>query len=330
MSHILQDDPSRFVMLPVKYPDLHKRYEQQLSCFWNSKEIDLENDDVGFNNLNEAEQNFLLQILGFFAASDGLVVENIMLNFQSEVMESSARAFYAIQNAIEVIHGETYALLIEKFAPDEEQRNELFQAIENHASTKAKAQWALERMKRNSDEDKLTDFSKRLIAFACVEGIMFSSSFCAIFFLKNRGDELPGLFLSNQFISRDEGLHRDFAVDLYKHFPKLPRGDVESIIRSAVEVEQEFVREILPDKKIRGMNSQLMCTYVEYVANNLMRALGYSNIYPDSKLPPAFNFMQMISLEGKTNFFEKRVSEYSLAGVGQSTESNTFSLDSSF
>lgn len=329
MSHILQDDPSRFVMLPIKYPDLHKRYEQQLSCFWNTKEIDLENDDEGFNNLNKAEQKFLLQILGFFAASDGLVVENIMLNFQSEVMESSARAFYAIQNAIEVIHGETYALLIQKFTKNEEERTKLFQAIENHKSTKAKADWALQRMKRNSEEDKLTDFSKRLISFSCVEGIMFSSSFCAVFYFKNRGDPMPGLYLSNEFISRDEGLHRDFAVDLYKHFPKLPREDVEAIVRSSVEVEKDFVREILPDKKIRGMNSELMCTYVEFVADNLMRALGYANIF-NAKLPPLFNFMQMISLEGKTNFFERRVSEYSLAGVGQSVESNTFSLDSSF
>lgn len=329
MSHILQDDPSRFVMLPIKYPDLHKRYEQQLSCFWNTKEIDLENDDEGFNNLNKAEQKFLLQILGFFAASDGLVVENIMLNFQSEVMESSARAFYAIQNAIEVIHGETYALLIQKFTKNEEERTKLFQAIENHKSTKAKADWALQRMKRNNEEDKLTDFSKRLISFSCVEGIMFSSSFCAVFYFKNRGDPMPGLYLSNEFISRDEGLHRDFAVDLYKHFPKLPREDVEAIVRSSVEVEKDFVREILPDKKIRGMNSELMCTYVEFVADNLMRALGYANIF-NAKLPPLFNFMQMISLEGKTNFFERRVSEYSLAGVGQSVESNTFSLDSSF
>lgn len=329
MTHILSDDPNRYVMLPIKHSELHKRYEQQLSCFWNTNEVDLSKDDIGFNQLTGAEQKFLLQILGFFASSDGLVVENIMLNFQSEVMVSEARAFYAIQNAIEVIHGQQYALLIEKFAPDMERRNELYQAIENHASTKAKANWALERMKKNMDEDKLTDFSKRLISFACVEGIMFSSSFCSIFYFKNRGDDLPGLFLSNEFISRDEGLHRDFAVDLYKHFPKLPRGEVEAIIRSAVNVEQEFVREILPDNKIRGMNSNLMCTYVEFVADNLMRALGYKNIY-GSKLPMLFNFMHSISLEGKTNFFEKRVSEYSLAGVGQSTESNTFSLNSSF
>lgn len=329
MSHILSDDPSRYVMLPVKYNDLHKRYEQQLSCFWNTKEVDLSKDDIGFNGLNEAEQKFLMQILGFFAASDGLVVENIMLNFQSEVMVAEARAFYAIQNAIEVIHGQQYALLIEKFAPDITQRNTLFKAIENHKSTKAKADWALDKMKRNVEEDKLTDFSKRLISFACVEGIMFSSSFCAIFYFKNRGDEMPGLFLSNEFISRDEGLHRDFAVDLYKHFPKLPREDVEDIIRSAVDVEKDFVEEILPDKKIRGMNSKLMKTYVEYVADNLMRALGYKNIY-NSKLPSLFNFMHSISLEGKTNFFERRVSEYSLAGVGHDDASNKFSLDSSF
>lgn len=328
MTHILNDDPSRFVLFPIKHSDLYKRYKQQLAVFWNTNEVDLESDLAGWNSLNEAEQNFLLQILGFFAASDGLVVENIMLNFQAEVMASEARAFYAIQNAIEVIHGEQYALLIEKFAPGEKQRNQLFKAIENHASTKAKAEWALLRMKRNEEEEKLTDFSKRLISFACVEGIMFSSSFCAIFFFKNRGDcQMPGLFLSNEFISRDEGLHRDFAVDLYKHFPKLPFENVKDIVKSAVKVEQDFVREILPDKKIRGMNAALMCTYVEYVADNLMRALGYKNIY-NSNLPKLFNFMQMISLEGKTNFFERRVSEYSLAGVGE--ENNSFNLNSSF
>lgn len=330
MSHILSDDPSRFVMFPIKYSDLYKRYTQQLSVFWNTKEVDLESDLNGWDNLNKAEQQFLLQVLGFFAASDGIVVENIMLNFMAEVKISEARAFYAIQNAIEVIHGEQYALLIEKFAPDEEERKKLFRAIENHPSTKAKAEWALERMERNEKEDKVKDFSKRLIAFACVEGIMFSSSFCAIFYFKNRGNAtMPGLFLSNEFISRDEGLHRDFACDLYKHFPKLPQQDVEAIVRSAVDVEQQFVREILPDKQIRGMNADLMSTYVEYVADNLMRTLGYNNIY-NSKLPPLFNFMQMISLEGKTNFFERRVSEYSLAGVGEENSKNTFSLDSSF
>lgn len=328
MSHILNEDSSRFVLFPIKHSDLYKRYTQQLAVFWNTNEVDLESDLNGWNNLSEAEQKFLLHILGFFAASDGLVVENIMLNFQAEVMVAEARAFYSVQNCIETIHSQQYSLLIQKFAPEENQRNQLFQAIENHASTKAKADWALSRMKRNDTEDKLTDFSKRLISFACVEGIMFSSSFCAIFFFKNRGDcQMPGLFLSNEFISRDEGLHRDFAVDLYKHFPKLPQNEVEDIVRSAVGLEQDFVREILPDKKIRGMNAKLMCQYVEFVADNLMRALGYANIY-NSKLPQLFNFMQMISLEGKTNFFERRVSEYSLAGVGE--ENNSFNLNSSF
>jgi ribonucleoside-diphosphate reductase beta chain len=328
MSHILNDDSSRFVIFPIKHSDLWNRYEKQLAVFWNTNEVDLESDLDGWNNLNESEKQFLLQILGFFAASDGLVVENIMLNFQAECMASEARSFFTIQNAIETIHGQQYALLIQKFAPTEKQRNQLFQAIENHASTKAKADWALSKMKRNDTEDKLTDFSKRLISFACVEGIMFSSSFCAIFFFKNRGDcQMPGLFLSNEFISRDEGLHRDFAVDLYKHFPKLPQEEVEAIVKSAVGLEQDFVREILPDKQIRGMNAELMCQYVEFVADNLMRALGYANIY-NSKLPQLFNFMQMISLEGKTNFFERRVSEYSLAGVGE--ENNSFNLNSSF
>ena len=327
MSHILEENTNRFVMYPIVHSDLFKRYTQQLSCFWVTQEVDLSNDLNGWNNLNQAEKHFLLQILGFFAASDGLVVENIMLNFQSEVMCSEARAFYTIQNAIETVHGEQYSLLIEKFASEEEKK-QLFKAIENHATTKAKAVWALKSMKRNENEDKLTDFSKRLISFSCVEGIMFSSSFCAVFFFKNRGDaQMPGLFQSNELISRDEGLHRDFAVDLYHHFPRLERDVVEEIIKSAVKLEQDFVEEILPDNKITGMNKQLMCSYVEYVADNLCRALGYKNIF-NTPLPPLFSFMQMISLEGKSNFFERRVSEYSIAGVGESD--NSFALNSDF
>ena len=328
MSHILEDDSSRFVMYPIKHSDLYARYTQQLSCFWVTQEVDLSNDLDGFNNLNESEKSFLLQILGFFAASDGLVVENLMLNFQSECMCAEARAFYTLQNAIECIHGEQYSLLINKYAPSEEERDKLFRAIETHKSTKAKADWVLQKMKRNTNEDKLTDFSKRLISFACVEGIMFSSSFASIFFFRNRGDcQMPGLFQSNELISRDEGLHRDFACDLYKHFPKLPKLEVEKIVRSAVAVEQDFVREILPDNKIKGMNQKLMCDYVEFVADNLVRALGYENVY-NTQLPTLFSWMNSISLEGRSNFFERRVSEYSIAGVGE--ENNSFDLNSSF
>lgn len=329
MSAILTEDSSRFVMYPIKYPTLFKRYEQQLACFWTTKECDLENDLDGFNNLNDAEKSFLLQVLGFFAASDGIVIENIMLNFQTECKASECRAFYSIQNCIENIHSEQYSLLIEKFAPDDATKDKLFRAVDTHKTTKAKAEWALRYMKRNIDDDHTTDFSKRLIAFACIEGIMFSSSFACIFFFKNRGDcQMPGLFLSNELISRDEALHRDFAVDLYKHFPRLPQEEVHNIIKSAVRVEQDFVSEILPEKKIRGMNKFLMSDYVEYVADHLARSLKYEKIY-NTPLPPLFNFMQMISMEGKTNFFERRVSEYSIAGVGDASD-NAFDLNSSF
>lgn len=325
---ILTEDTSRFVMYPIVHKDLYARYEQQLASFWTTKEVDLEGDSEGFDNLTEAEQTWLLRILGFFAASDGLIIENIMMNFQLECKASEARAFYSIQNAIENIHSEQYSLLIEKFAPNAEKRRELFEAVDTHPTTKAKADWAIKRMARNKKEDLLTDFSKRLIAFACVEGIMFSSSFAAIFFLKNKARcQMPGLFLSNEFISRDEGLHRDFACDLYKHFPKLPKQDVEAIVRSAVELEQAFVRDILPDGTIQGMSQTLMCDYVEYVADHLVRALGYDNVY-HTKLPALFSFMHAISLEGKSNFFERRVSEYSIAGIGE--DDNSFGLDSSF
>jgi len=326
MAHILQEDATRFVLFPVRYPKLFERYEQHLSCFWNTKECDLSQDRTGFDTLTTVEQDFLLDVLGFFAASDGIIIENIMCNFQTEVMVPEARAFYSIQNAIENIHSQQYSLLIETFAPDEARRTELFQAVERHKTTKAKADWAIGHMQRDTSIDKVTDFSKRLIAFACVEGIMFSSSFAAIFFFKNRGIQMPGLFLSNEFIARDEGLHRDFAVDLYQEFPRLPAQEVAEIVRSAVKVEQDFVKEILPTK-LAGMNSTLMCAYVEYVADHLMVALGYEKVY-ETKMPALFGFMTMLSLEGKTNFFERRVSEYGLAGVGESN--NTFSLDSSF
>lgn len=325
MSHILQEDTSRFTLFPIKYPALYKKYQAQLAVFWNTNECDLESDLQGWNKLNGQEQSFLLQILGFFAASDGIVMENLMSNFSQEVTCAEARNFFAIQAAIEAVHSEQYSLLIQKFATEEQQKV-LFNSIENHQSTKAKADWAISYMQPKADVDQVTDFASRLVAFACVEGIMFSSSFCAIYYFRNRAVSMPGLYMSNELISRDEGLHRDFAIELYKEFPSLDFDTIKAIITSAVELEKNFVEEILPEK-LKGMNKTLMKQYVEYVGDHLSNSLGYPKIY-NSPLPDLFKFMDMLSLEGKSNFFERRVSEYSLAGVG--VDDNTFGLDSSF
>lgn len=326
MSQLLKEDTSRFTLFPIKYPRLYKKYQDQLAVFWNTNECDLESDLQGWNKLNEQEQSFLLQILGFFAASDGIVMENLMSNFSQEVTCAEARNFFAIQAAIEAVHSEQYSLLIQKFATEEQQK-QLFNSIENHQSTKAKADWAISHMQRKDDVLQVNDFASRLVAFACVEGIMFSSSFCAIYYFRNRaGINMPGLYMSNELISRDEGLHRDFAIELYKEFPRLAVKEVKTIITSAVELEKKFVEEILPEK-LKGMNKTLMKQYVEYVGDHLAVSLGYPKIY-NSTLPEMFQFMDMLSLEGKSNFFERRVSEYSLAGVG--VDNNSFGLDSSF
>lgn len=324
--NILEENTSRFTLFPIQYPKLYKKYQEQLAVFWNTNECDLEADIQGWVTLNEEERAFLLQILGFFAASDGIVMENLMSNFMCQVQVAEARAFYAIQNAIEAVHSEQYALLIQKFA-SEEQQNKLFNSIENHEATKAKAQWAIDYMKPNNEISKVKDFASRLVAFASVEGIMFSSSFCAIYYFRNRGDaQMPGLFMSNELISRDEALHRDFAIELYKEFPPLEYEEVKKIIASAVDLEKQFVDQILP-QKLRGMNKKLMKQYVEYVGDHLVTSLGYKKIY-NSPLPELFKFMDMLSLEGKSNFFERRVSEYSLAGVGATD--NSFGLNSAF
>jgi len=326
MSHILTATPDRFVMFPIKYKNLYDRYVQHVACFWTVNEVDLEGDMEGWTKLSEEERSFILQILGFFAASDGIVIENLMENFMNEVQIPEARAFYSFQNAIENIHSQQYSLLIEKFSPNEKKRNELYHAINRHKTTKAKGDWALSHMKRNNNIDHITDFSKRLVAFAAVEGIMFSSSFCALFWLKKKDTQCPGLAMSNELIARDEGLHRDFACDLYKEFPSLNFNVVKEIIDSAVILEKQFVDEILPEN-LKGMNAKMMKEYVEYVADHLVNTLGYKKKIYDTPLPEGFDFMNMISLEGKTNFFERRVAEYSKANVG---EDSTFNLTSDF
>jgi len=303
MSHLLAENPDRFVLYPIKYPKLFDFYKRHIASFWTVEEIDIAQDTIDWQKLTPGERNFILCILGFFAASDGIIVENLVTNFCSEVQLPEARAMYSFQAAMENIHSETYSLMIDTLATNE-QKEHLFHHIDNHPGTKAKAEWAMNYMKAVKGD--VTNFSERLVAFACVEGIMFSSSFCALFWLKNRG-LCPGLTFSNELISRDEGLHRDFAVALYKECPKLPRKTILKIVESAVEAEIVFVRHSLP-VNLKGINFDMMSNYVKFVADHLLNALGYNKLY---KTKNPFPWMNMISLEGKTNFFEKRVSEYS-------------------
>ena len=326
MSQLLEENPNRFVLFPIKYNNLFQLYKKAEASFWTAEEIDMNDDEKHWNELTLVEQDFILKILGFFAASDGIVVENLISRFSSEVQIPEARCFYGFQTAIENIHSEVYSLMILKFAKTEEKRNELFQAIENHPATKAKAEWAIRYMsypQGKTMQEKVDSFSKRCLAFACVEGIMFSSSFCALFWLKNRG-MCPGLTFSNELISRDEGLHRDFAIELLKMCPRLERNIVVDIVKDAVEVECTFVDETLPTN-LKGMNREMMKQYVKFVADHLMTSLGYNTIW---NLSNPFPFMDSISLDGKTNFFERRVSEYSMASVGEVKEE--FTLDGSF
>jgi len=326
MSHVFEDSSDRFVLFPIKYPTLYAFYEKHVACFWTVKEVDLSQDDKGWERLDDNERAFILQTLAFFAASDGIVIENLMLNFMSEVTIPECRAFYGFQFAMENVHSEQYSLLIEKFAENESAKQKLFKSIENHSTTKAKADWTLKMMKRSDYLTKNIDFCIRLIAFAACEGIFFSASFASIFWLKNKDTPMPGLNMSNELISRDEGLHRDFACELYKEFPPLPTDTVYSIIDSAVDLEKAFVDEILPER-LKGMNSTNMKEYVEYVADHLIRQLGCENLY-NTRLPASFKFMEMISLTAKTNFFERRVSEYSKCDVG--CENTSFDSNSSF
>jgi ribonucleoside-diphosphate reductase beta chain len=294
-------------------------YKTAEQSFWTAEEIDLHADLKDWERLNDNERHFVKHVLAFFAASDGIVNENLAVNFMREVQLPEARCFYGFQIMIENIHSEMYSLLIDTYIKDSAEKNYLFKAMENVPCVTKKAEWALKWIENGS-------FAERLVAFAAVEGIFFSGSFCSIFWLKKRG-LMPGLSTSNEFISRDEGLHCDFACLLYGMLEnKLPKEQVTSIIRNAVECEHEFVTEALPVSLI-GMNAKLMCQYIEFVADRLLVALGCEKIYNSTN---PFDFMEMISLQGKTNFFEKRVSEYKKAGVGQQKEENLFKLDEDF
>jgi ribonucleotide reductase beta subunit family protein with ferritin-like domain len=284
-------------------------YKKQVDCFWRAEEIDLSKDLSDWAKLSHDEQHFISMVLAFFAASDGIVMENLATRFMGDVQLSEARAFYGFQIAMENIHSEMYSLLIETYIKDKSEKMRLFQAIETCPSIKKKADWARKWIGHGTEDKSLETFATRLVAFACVEGIFFSSSFAAIYWMKKRG-LMPGLTLSNEFISRDEALHTEFAVLLYsKLSAKLSKARIHEIIKEAVEIEKDFITESLPCRLI-GMNAKLMCQYIEFVADRLVLQLGYDKIYNASN---PFDFMEMISLAGKTNFFERRVGEYALA-----------------
>ena len=301
---LLQEDENRYVMFPLQDQDIWKMYKKQVDCFWRAEEIDLSKDITHWDGLTKEEQFFISHILAFFAASDGIVLENLAARFMGEVQLSEARAFYGFQIAMENIHSEVYSLLIDTYIKDREEKMTLFKAIDNFPCIKKKADWAIKWI-----NDKRSSFATRLIAFACIEGIFFSGAFCSIYWLKKRS-LMPGLTFSNELISRDEALHTEFAVLLYnKLTKKTSKHKVMEIIKESVEIEKEFINEALPCRLI-GMNGDLMSQYIEFIADRLSLQLGYDKIYNKSN---PFDFMDMISIEGKTNFFEKRVSEYALA-----------------
>lgn len=301
---LLSTDDNRFVMFPIKDQSIWEMYKKSMDCFWRSEEIDLSKDKLSWEKLDKNERYFISMILAFFAASDGIVIENLGMRFMSEVQLSEARAFYGFQIMMENIHSEVYSLLIDTYINDEIEKNKLFSAIDNFPCIKKKADWALKWI-----NDKRSSFATRLVAFACVEGIFFSGAFCSIFWLKKRG-LMPGLCFSNELISRDEALHTEFAVLLYNRLNKKMKKDkLVEIIKEAVEIEKEFIISALPCRLI-GMNSDTMNTYIEFIADRLLLQLGTDKIY---NVENPFDWMEMISIEGKTNFFEKRVGEYALA-----------------
>ena len=318
---ILEENKNRFVLFPIQHDDIWAFYKKAEASFWTAEEIDLQPDLIDWESkLNDDERHFIKHVLAFFAASDGIVNENLAENFLAEVQYTEAKFFYGFQIAIENIHSETYSLLIDTYIKEKKEKDYLFNAIDTLDCVRKKADWALRWIEEGS-------FAERLVAFAAVEGIFFSGSFCSIFWLKKRG-LMPGLSFSNELISRDEGLHCDFACLLYNSHVqnKLPKGKIEEIILDAVEIEKEFILDALPVRLI-GMNSELMSQYIEFVADRLLSELGCEKQFNVSN---PFDFMEMISIQGKTNFFEKRVGEYQKAGVLNNDSNQTFSLDEDF
>jgi ribonucleoside-diphosphate reductase subunit M2 len=316
---ILKPDDNRFVMFPIKHNDIWEMYKRQVDCFWRSEEIDLSKDLNDWDKLSNDEQHFIKMIIAFFAGSDGLVLENLASRFMNDVQISEARAFYGFQIAMENIHSETYSLLIDTYIRDGEEKNKLFHGIENFPCINKKAEWA-----KKWIADKRSSFASRLVAFAVIEGIFFSGAFCSIYWLKKRG-LMPGLTFSNELISRDEALHTEFAVLLYSKLQKkLNKKRIYEIIKEAVDIEKEFINEAIPCRMI-GMNSTLMSQYVEFVADRLCLQLGYDKIYNSTN---PFDFMELISIETKVNFFERTNSEYALAN--KKIEDDVFDLNSDF
>jgi len=317
---LLQENPNRYVMFPIQDQAIWDMYKKHVASFWTAEEIDLSQDIKDWRKLSDNERHFVKHVLAFFAASDGIVLENLLENFGLDVQLPEARSFYGFQAAMENIHSETYSLLIDTYVDDNVEKKKLFEAMHTMPCISKKAEWALKWIKEDAP------FAQRLVAFAAVEGIFFSGSFCAIFWLKKRG-LMPGLTFSNELISRDEGLHTDFACLLYKRIMrKLDEADVHTLIKSAVACEVEFVTDALPVKLI-GMNSDMMTQYIKFVADRLCFAMGYKKIY-NVKNP--FDWMEMISLQGKTNFFERRVGEYQKANVLAEEGANTISFDMDF
>jgi len=321
---LLMENPRRWVMFPIQYPAVWEMYKKHEASFWTAEEIDLSQDAKDWEALTGPEQHFIKHVLAFFAASDGIVNENLGASFSTEIQIPEARAFYGFQMAMENIHSETYSLLIEQYIREPEEKEKLFNALETMPPVQEKARWAVQWMSGESS------FAERLVAFACVEGILFSGSFCAIYWLKKRG-LMPGLTFSNELISRDEGLHTEFACMIYGMLQhQLPDDVVHDIVRGAVDAERQFICEALSCDLI-GMNNELMTRYIEFVADRLLTALGHPKIFGSSN---PFDWMELISLQGKTNFFEKRVGEYQKAGVMTSgvdqEESRGFALDVDF
>jgi ribonucleoside-diphosphate reductase beta chain len=319
---LLQGSEDRFVIFPIRHPDIWEKYKQHMAVFWTPEEIDLSKDMKDWTEkLNDNERYFIKNILGFFAGSDGIVMENLATRFMREVQWAEAKFFYTCQNMLEAIHSETYSLLIDTYIQDKEEKANTLRAIQTIPCVKKKAEWALSWI-----DSQEADFATRLLAFAAVEGIFFSGAFCAIFWLKQRG-VMPGLTLSNEFIARDEGLHTDFACLLYsKILNKLPKQKAHKIIRDAVKIEKQFITKSLPCDLI-GMNATLMSQYIEFVADRLLLQLGYPKAY---KAANPFAFMERISLENKDNFFEKRVSTYAKATVGKDREEMKFAMNADF
>ena len=321
MSVFENSKEERYVLYPIKYDQIWQQYKNAVATFWTPEEIDLSKDMNDWNSLNDNERMFIKNILAFFAGSDGIVIENLGKRFMNEINIPEIISFYSYQLFIENIHSETYSLLIDTYIKDETEKSFLFNAIKTIPCVTKKANWAMKWI-----DDKENNFAVRLIAFAIVEGIFFSGSFCAIYWLKKRG-LMPGLTFSNELISRDEGMHTDFAVLLYSMIEnKLSQSKINSIITEAVDIEKEFITVSLPCRLI-GMNHELMITYIEYVADRLLVQLGYDKLF-NSKNP--FDFMELISLQGKTNFFERRVGEYSKSGVGKTVLENSFDITDDF